>query len=291
MGTDLPLQSASLTINRLDDLVRQVRDLPALPQAVTRVLQLTEDPKSGMADVARALSSDIGLVTRVLKLANSGFYGSAGRIGTISEAIVILGLRTTRNIALAASCQEMLEREVQGYYLPSGALWRHSLACAAAAHNLAKRTHYRGIEEAFIAGLLHDIGKIIIGAYLKSDFDQVLTRVAVGDITYSNAEREILGFDHAEAGARILERWNLPGSLVSAVRYHHSPQEATTYSLAAFVHVADMICLTLGVGMGIDGLAYALDPNALAALNLTSEDFEEVASETCDWLSQDNLYT
>jgi len=271
---------------RLDDLVRQVRDLPALPTSVTRVMQLTNDPKAGLSDVAHALAADQGLAARVLKLANSAYYGSSRRIGTVSEAVVILGMRTTRNLTLATSCQDMLEREVSGYFLPRGALWRHSLACAAAAQNLARRAHFRGTEEAFVAGLLHDIGKVIMSAYLKAEFAQVLTRVAKGEMTFSDAEREALGFDHAEVGARLLERWNLPGALVTAVRYHHVPSQTPESPLAALVHIADTICLTLGIGLGVDGMAYALDPSALAMLNLTEDDFEQVASQTCDTLSE-----
>jgi putative nucleotidyltransferase with HDIG domain len=271
---------------RLDDLIRQVRDLPSLPIAVTRVMQLTNDPKAGLSDVAHALASDQGLAARVLKLANSAYYGSSRRIGTVSEAVVILGMRTTRNLTLATSCQDMLEREVQGYFLPRGALWRHSLACAAAAQNLARRAKFRGTEEAFVAGLLHDIGKVIMSAYLKAEFAQVLTRVAKGKSTFSDAERDVLGFDHAEVGARLLERWNLPPTLVTAVRYHHSPSQIPDNLLAALVHVADTICLTLGIGLGVDGMAYTLDPNALAMLHLTEDDFEQVASQTCDTLSE-----
>ena len=280
------MDSNQTAAKRLDNLIRQVQDLPSLPIAVTRVMQLTNDPKAGLSDVAHALASDQGLAARVLKLANSAYYGSSRRIGTVSEAVVILGMRTTRNLTLAISCQDMLEREVQGYFLPRGALWRHSLACAAAAQNLARRAHFRGTEEAFVAGLLHDIGKVVMSAYLKAEFAQVLTRVAKGRLTFSDAEREVLGFDDAEVGARLLERWNLPSTLVTAVRYHHAPSQAPESPLAALVHVADTICLTLGIGLGVDGMAYTLDPNALAMLHLTEDDFEQVASQTCDTLSE-----
>jgi len=280
------MDSDQTAAKRLDNLIRQVQDLPSLPIAVTRVMQLTNDPKAGLSDVAHALASDQGLAARVLKLANSAYYGSSRRIGTVSEAVVILGMRTTRNLTLATSCQDMLEREVQGYFLPRGALWRHSLACAAAAQNLARRAHFRGTEEAFVAGLLHDIGKVVMSAYLKAEFAQVLTRVAKGRLTFSDAEREVLGFDDAEVGARLLERWNLPSTLVTAVRYHHAPSQAPESPLAALVHVADTICLTLGIGLGVDGMAYTLDPNALAMLHLTEDDFEQVASQTCDTLSE-----
>jgi len=272
---------------RLEALVRRVRDLPALPAAVVRVMHLADDPKAGTADVARALASDQALAARVLKLANSAFYGSTRRISTVSESVISLGMRTTRNLVMATSCQEMLEQDIAGYALPRGALWRHSLACASAAQALAQRACYRATEEAFVAGLLHDIGKVILSTYLQDQFVHVLRRALEGGLTFAEAEREVLGFDHAEAGARLLERWNLPSSLVLAVRWHHAPFDSPSPSLLpCLVHVADAVCLTLGIGLGLDGLAYTLHPEALAALDLTAEDFEQVASQSCDTLAQ-----
>lgn len=272
---------------RLDALVRQVRDLPALPDTVVRVMQLSSDPKSGIADVAKVLVSDQALAARVLKLANSAFYGASRRIATVSDAVIILGLRTTRNLVMASGCQELLESEVAGYGLPRGALLRHSLACASAAQALARRTKYRGVEEAFVAGLLHDLGKVVMNLYLRDQFIQVLIQAATGEITYADAERAVFSFDHAEAGAYLLERWNLPAALVSAVRYHHTPLDSPTDSpLPCLVHVADAICMTLGIGLGLDGLAYTLQPEALARLGLSAADFEAVAGQTCDTLAE-----
>lgn len=281
------METESGSPERLDALVRQVRDLPALPDTVVRVMQLSGNPKAGVADVARVLVSDQALAARVLKLANSAFYGANRRIATVSDAVVILGMRTTRNLVMASGCQELLESEVAGYGLPRGALLRHSLACASAAQALARRTKYRGTEEAFVAGLLHDIGKVVMNLYLRPQFIQVLLRAASGELSYAAAERAVFSFDHAEAGACLLERWNLPPALVSAVRSHHAPLDAPTDSpLPCLVHVADAICLTLGVGLGLDGLAYTLQPEALARLGLTAEDFEAVAGEVCDTLAE-----
>jgi putative nucleotidyltransferase with HDIG domain len=272
---------------RLDALVRQVRDLPALPTTVIRVMQLSNDPKAGVADVARALISDQALAARVLKLANSAFYGASRRIATVSDAVVILGMRTTRNLVMASGCQELLESEVAGYGLPRGTLLRHSLACASGAQALAKRTKYRGVEEAFVAGLLHDLGKVVMNLYGRDQFLQVLIQAASGEMTYADAEHAVFSFDHAEAGAYLLERWNLPATLIAAVRHHHAPLDAPTDSpLPCLVHVADAICLTLGIGLGLDGLAYTLQPEALVRLGLTADDFEAVAGEICDTLTE-----
>ncbi len=274
------------TDQKLNALVRQVRELPALPETVLRVMQLTEDPKAGVADAAKVLVSDQALAARVLKLANSAFYGSSRRIGTVSDAVVILGMRTTRNLVMAASCEALLEGEVAGYGLPRGVLLRHSLACAAAAQALAKRAGYRGLEEAFVAGLLHDIGKVVMNAYERDQFGEVLAKMS-GGAASAEAERAVFGFDHAEAGGCLLERWNLPPALVSAVRHHHVPLDAPGDSpLPCLVHAADAVCLTLGIGLGLSGRTDTLQTEALSALGLTAEDFEEVARQTCDLLAE-----
>ncbi len=274
------------TDEKLNGLVRQVRELPALPETVLRVMQITEDPKAGIADAAKFLVSDQALAARVLKLANSAFYGSSRRIGTVSDAVVILGMRTTRNLVMAASCEALLEGEAAGYGLPRGVLLRHSLVCASAAQALAKRAKYRGLEEAFVAGLLHDIGKVVMNAFQRNDFGEVLAKVS-GGMTYAEAEQVVFGFDHAEAGGRLLERWNLPLSLVSAVRHHHSPLQAPGDSpLPCLVHAADAVCLTLGIGLGLGSRTDTLQTEALSALGLTAEDFEEVARQTCDLLAE-----
>lgn len=276
-------ETSTETDEKLNALVRQVRELPALPETVLRVMQITDDPKAGIADAAKVLVSDQALAARVLKLANSAFYGSSRRIGTVSDAVVILGMRTTRNLVMAASCEALLEGEAAGYGLPRGALLRHSLACASAAQALAKRARFRGMEEAFVAGLLHDIGKVVMNAYQRGQFGEVLARVS-GGATYAEAEQTVFGFDHAEAGSCLLERWNLPLPLVSAVRHHHAPLDAPGDSpLPCLVHAADAVCLALGIGGG--SRTDTLQPEALSVLGLTPEDFEEVVRQTCDLLA------
>ena len=269
----------------MEALVRQVRDLPALPETVLRVMRLADNPKAGVADAAKVLVSDQALAARVLKLANSAFYGASRRVATVSEAVVILGMRTTRNLVMAASCEALLDGEVAGYGLPRGALLRHSLACAAAAQALARRTKFRGLEEAFVAGLLHDLGKVVMNTYGRGQCAEVMERVAFG-AAYADAERSVFGFGHAEAGACLLERWHLPLSLVSAVRWHHAPSNSPSDSpLPCLVHVADAVCQTLGADLGTDGLISTLHPDALSQLRLTAEDFEEVAAQICALLA------
>ena len=275
---------------RLETLVRQVRDLPALPDMAVKVMRLTDDARASANDVARVLAADQAMTARVLKLANSAFYGVPRRVSTVTDAVVLLGMRTVRNMTVALGCQPVLERALPGYALRPGDLWRHSFCCAFAAQCLAKRARYRVAEEAFVGGLLHDIGKVILNTHMQAEFAAVLRYASENDVPFMDAERAVLGFDHAEAGARVLARWNLPPALVDCVRYHHEPLSQPTPSpLTGLVHLADVMCLMLGIGLGGDGLQYPLQEGVLDLLQLSAADFEQATSDVCDALSHSDM--
>lgn len=272
---------------RLDNLVRQVRDLPAMPDLAFKVMRMVEDPQTSAADVARVLSADQAMTARLLKLANSAFYGASRRIATVTEAVVLLGMRTVRNMTLALKCQDLLITALPGYAMQQGDLWRHSFCCAYAAQCLAKRTGYRVVEEAFVGGLLHDIGKVIINVYMQAEFSAIADLATAEHVAFVEAERAVLGFDHAEAGARVLEKWHLPPTLIECVRYHHAPlDQPTPTPLTALVHLSDVLCLMLGVGLGADGLNYPLQDGTLEMLRLAASDFEETALHVSEAIGQ-----
>jgi putative nucleotidyltransferase with HDIG domain len=253
-----------------------------------QVLRAADDDRSNMADVAKAISRDQALTGRVLRLANSSYYGAIRTISTVSDAVVILGLRTVRNLAVAASCQELLAEELSGYQMGHGELWRHSYCSALLAQSLSKRVRYPIAEEAFVAGLLHDVGKALLSVHLRSQFHKVIHLVSTKRIPFIDAEREVLGFDHAEVGARMLQKWNLPVSLVHAVRYHHAPLSAKQpTALTCLVHIADVACLMLGVGLGADGLTYPLDARVLDLLKLSDADIEATMAEVSSIAGED----
>lgn len=275
------------TDRRLQALVQQVRDLPALPEAAVKVMRLADDPRASAADVARVLSADQAMTARILKLANSAFYGASRRVATVTEAVVLLGLRTVRNMTMALSCQDMLDKSLPGYAMGAGDLWRHSFCSAYAAQCLARRAHYRAAEEAFVGGLLHDVGKVVLNIYLQTEWRKVSQIAVRAHLPFMDAERAVLGFDHAEAGARVLEKWNLPLPLIDCVRFHHDPLSQPEPSLlTALVHIADVQCLLLGVGLGGDGLNYPLQDGVLEMLHLTEADFEDTAAEISDAITR-----
>jgi len=275
----------------LEEIVQAVNDLPSLPQIVLRVMELTEDPDSTAQDINAALAQDQGLTARVLKLANSAFYGFPRRIATVTEATVLLGFKTIRSIVLAASVNDMLSQEMEGYALEYGELWRHSQCSAMAARLIARRVKYSGLDVAYTAALLHDIGKVVLNSYLKEAYQEVLEKVDSDNITFLQSERVVLGFDHSQVGAQIAEKWNLPPELVEAIAYHHEPEQAQVNPrLTAIVHLADAICVAMGIGLGIDGLLYPVSPQALEILGLQQSDIDSILSEMVDICSDQQSF-
>jgi putative nucleotidyltransferase with HDIG domain len=238
----------------METLLQAVDDLPSLPQVAIGVLRATGDPGSDAKGVARLISTDQVLTSKVLKLANSAFYGLPRKVTTVSEAVVLLGMNTIRGLALAVSTYDVLRKEYEGYSLGKGQLWRHSVAVALCSQLIAKTKKLPMDEEYFVAGLLHDIGKVVLSTYVGAEFARILDLAVTESISFLDAERSILGFDHAQVGSTIARRWNLPDVLVNAIEFHHEPERSPDLrpTLAA-VHVADIVCLTLGLGVGGDG--------------------------------------
>ncbi len=267
----------------LISLVNKVKNMPPLPQSITQILEITKDDKSSSRELAKVFERDPTLAVNILKLANLPAYGFTSKISTITQAVVCLGLETIKSIALTSSTHEMLNKEIPAYSLEEGMLWQHSISCATCARIIAERIKYKDNEEAYIAGLLLDIGKIILSSFAESEFNQVSERAEKNKIPFNAAEHEVLGFDHPQVGGRIIKKWNLPSALVEAVQYHHQPDKAEEHKkLAYIVHLADVISCMLGIGLGSDGLLYVFEENTLDVLGLNNEDVESIMSELAD---------
>lgn len=268
---------------KLEEIVQKVDELPSLPHVAYHVLKLTSDPKTTIPELASAISADQVLTAKALRMANSAYYGYARRIFSIEDALVILGFNTVRDLVLAASVYNVLDRELQGYFLPKGELWRHSMGTALLARLLARKLAAPLADQAFIAGLLHDIGKIILNYYMKDKFAQVIAMVEEENIPFMIAENRILGFDHAAVGARVAEKWNLPDELVEAIANHHQPGEAKMNAkLSSIVHVADAASMSMGIGLGGDGMLYPFEDFAVQELSLTREILDDTMSKMAD---------
>jgi putative nucleotidyltransferase with HDIG domain len=264
-------------------LLEKIKEMPPLPQSVTQVLEISKSTKSSAQDLAKVFERDPALAANILKIANSSFYGFTRKISSITHAIVCLGLDTVKSIALTSSTQEMLSNEIPAYDLEKGMLLQHSITCATCARIIAQRIGYKDCEEAYTAGLLLDIGKVILSRFAEDQFNQIIEKTKDDKTPFNIAEQEVLGFDHPRIGGRIIKKWNLPPALIEAVQYHHQPEKAeTNKTLTYIVHFADAISDMLGIGLGSDGLMYVLEENTLDILGLSKEDMESIMSELVD---------
>lgn len=275
----------------LEKIVAAVDDLPALPHVVIQVMELTEDPNSTAQDINNVLSQDQAMTARVLKLANSAFYGFPRRIGTITDAIVLLGFKTIKSIVMAASVSDILAGEMKGYALEHGELWKHSQCAAMAARHIARKVKYMQLDLAYTGALLHDIGKVILNNAMKDSYHEVVDLVMEKNITFLDAEIEVLGFSHADVGAKVAEKWNLPKDLVEAIAYHHNPEKATVnQKLTSIVHISDVLCVSMGIGIGVDGMLYSISQEAMEMFELDQLAIDKIVSELVDIFSDQQSF-
>jgi len=262
-------------------LVENIEGLPTLPTIVARINQLVQDPNTSAADINEVLSNDLALSSRLLKLANSSYYGFPSKISSVTHAVVLLGYNTVRNVALSAFVIDALEaRDLPFGYRP---FWAHSVATAAAASTLLRPRSRQLADDGFICGLLHDIGKVVLHQFARPQFAEVLGLVRRRDCLIAEAEREVLGFTHAEVGGALLSEWHLPPFLYSAVADHHLLEgEGKVLMLSAAVHAADVFARALMLGNGGDHRLPALSPRAAQLLGITPENVAEKLKEAAE---------
>ena len=277
----------------VDEMLDFGDKLPSFPTAVAEAIRMLSSESTDNDSIAAALQRDQALVAQVLKMANSAFYGVSRRVSTVKQALLVLGRNAVRSLVVAVSAQEFLGRAQPGYLLARGQLWEYSLASGAAASLVAHKVGYKPADEAFVAGLLHDIGKVVLSEYLAERSTELAEMVGLATdlVSFDTIEQELLHIDHAALGSMLCDHWQLPARLSHAVRYHHSPSQAgDDWQLAAVVHAANALTMTVGIGLGVDGLQYLLDESALLRLGLTSEDMEVLADELIDQLSRPNPF-
>lgn len=239
-------ETASPGKEKLESLIEEVVDLHTLPVIVLEADRLMRDPRTSAQQVADLLSRDPALAGRILRLVNSPIYGFQKRIGNLTQAIVILGFQTVKNLMLTVSVIESFRTGgSQGFDYPR--FWAHSVGCAIAAGEIARLANAPHAEEAYIAGLLHDVGKLVVGQHLPELWETIAGHMAAG-MPETEAEVEVLGRDHSDIGGMLARAWSLPPSLVDAIRDHHHPGESgAEVSAADVVHLADILVTALGI--------------------------------------------
>lgn len=253
--------------------LREVKNLPTLPGIVAKLSRMADDPDTTTEQMGKLISKDHILAAKLLKLVNSAFYGFPQRISSLSSAIILLGFNVIKSLIISASIFELMETsDVE--------LWEHSLGTAVAASVLAKRLGIKDPEEISTAGLIHDIGKVAIKMELPQQYDEILNRVEMQKISMFEAERLVLGLDHAEVGGWLAKSWFLPKKLVEPIACHHLPKNSQDEPLAtAILHFSDILIRGLGYGHGADIWVPPMSKIAWDALGLSAIDLDEVLGE------------
>jgi len=258
----------------VEQVLQRLQDLPSLPTVVLQVYQMADDPNVSAQQMALVIGKDQGFTLRLLRLANSAYYGMMRRIGTIEEAVVVLGIHTVRNLALIAATYPLFRRALLGYTPQVSGLWSHSMAVGLVAQTGARLFEVQARNEAFTAGLLHDVGKLIISTALTDWMGDLHDLVHNYRMPVHEAERELFGFTHEEIGALVVERWNLPPLIAKMIRFHHQSL-AQNDTNCALIEFADYCANQLGYMMDPEAPPEPFDTRVLNVLGVNYEEAEQ----------------
>ncbi len=235
--------------SELEKTILSAGDLPTIPVVATKVMQLIESDRATAEEISKVVSTDPAVAARVLKISNSSFYGRQGTIQNLSQAIVLLGFTTLKSIVVTASVRQVY----QPFGLTEKMLWEHSFGAALAARAIASQIVGIDEEEAFLAGLFHDIGKVIMNNHDRAKFQMVMERCYNEDLLFTEAEKLAYPYTHEEVGSLVIKKWNFPTTLTETVLRHHTfafedLEDLTLLHLTSVVNLADQFCLKLGIG-------------------------------------------
>ncbi len=284
-GKSSPPLPTEPSIDR-DEIIEQLRDrigqLPSLPGIVREVMRLSQDPNAGAPHFEKVIRQDQVLAGKILQVANSSLYAREKKVTTITEAVVLLGLDELKSIVFSLNGSKLLAHKLAWYGYDGTGLWLHSVACAQACRTIgaAAGLKKKATEQMYVAGLIHDIGKVMLGGALQEVARDFAPGVTTAELDVIAVEQAHLSLSHAEAGEMIATHWKLSPDQKAAVRFHHEPAAAGPHSwAAAVVHVADRV--SDRVGLGLEGdyrFDLALDVNAAAILSLSPEVLAQCAS-------------
>jgi putative nucleotidyltransferase with HDIG domain len=277
-----------MTMPTLDDYINQVKTLPPAPRVLSELLSLLREHDTHSGRIVELVTYDPALTVKVLRRCNSAAAGAAHPVHDLPEAVTRLGFDEIYRLVATVVGESMLGSAQRGYGIATGELWQHSVTVALAARIIAQS--FNADENlAFTAGLLHDIGKLVLSGSLEGAYDKLVEETGTSGHSFLEAEKAILGVEHAEVGGRLLERWKFPEYLVKAIWHHHDPLQARPHErLAAYVYVSDMIAHCLGQGHGHQAFAVRDRSETLEMLEIGAKDFETLTLQTALVLEKTN---
>jgi HD-like signal output (HDOD) protein len=271
--------AAERTAQQLQNIIMTTRDLPAMPQVASKVLELSSDPNTSAKQLQQVISDDQAMTGRILKIANSAMYSCSRKVKTLTEAIVMLGFNSIRSLVVTSAARNLYNTRKSRTGLKERLLWEHSIGAAFAARLLAAERSPNLAEEAFLAGLMHDIGKLVLNLRVPEQFDEIVQIVYNENRPFHVTETELLGFDHTHVGALLVNKWKLSPLLESVILDHHNPAAMNGDNpLLLYLDLANRMCRQMGIGFIDDPEVDLVNCPANRVLQLSPAVFEKTAA-------------
>jgi len=269
------------------ELIHNLGDLPPLPQVATRIIRISADSDTSSEELQRLIRTDQALTAQVLKVANSAMFGRVREVTTLTQAILTLGFFTTRSVALASSVKNLFSRGPVG--VQERIHWEHALVTAITGSAFSKAMGFAAIEEVFLAGLMHDIGKGVLTLKFPEGYGALLRRVSEQEEDVLSLELDTFGFDHTMVGEALLQSWNLSQSIEAVVRWHHDPLGAAPEHrrLVALVALGNQLAIDLQIGFGMPDSLAGATWEAMDILRLEERTFQEHRVSALEALERD----
>jgi putative nucleotidyltransferase with HDIG domain len=260
-----------------EQIINEINALTPVSHMGDKIMEIACNPDSSLNELVDVIKYDQGTTANLLKTCNSAYFGLKTRISSVKQAVAYLGVEKVACLVTLSSSANNFKKAQSGYDLNEGELWRYSVSSALIAQELAEKLCPENISLIFTAALLKDIGKVVLSTYVKDAFNDIIEAVNTKGLAFVEAEREIIGIDHAELGARFAEKWHFAPEMVDIIRHHHAPDRASGGDMnIPIVYLADSICMMIGIGGGADGLSYRYDQGVLDRLNFSAGDLEKV---------------
>ena len=267
-----------MTMNAVE-LVKGIAKLASLPEVCVRVNEMVDDPRSSAAEIGKVISRDTALTAQLLRMANSAFYNFPSKVDTISRAVTVVGERELRYLVLALSAVRTFS-QIPVELINMASFWRHNVYCGVVARLVAGQCHVLHSERLFVAGLMHDVGMLVMMNRVPELERQALAESESGEKEQYQAENELFGFDHAEVGGILMRQWNIPEALCESVACHHDISKAENAKLdAAIIHIANVITNRAELETGYEGPVPQVDPQAWEVTGLNEDVMNVVADE------------
>jgi len=274
---------------RIESIIENISQLPSIPEVASKIINMVNDPNVAIKAVAEEISQDQAMTTNILKLCNSAYFSKGKEISSIDRAIMTLGLKEVKDIIMVVATKPVLDKFVIGYDLAKGDLWKQGLVVAHLSKFIAVGKKRKDIADVvFTGGIIHNVGKVVLALFVQNTFNEIMNEVQSKNITFNEAEKLIMGFNHQEISEKVLAKWNFPPVLQNIVRYYADPQNAPEEfkTEVSIVHIANSLSLMAGIGVGSDGLFHELNSEAIAAAGLSEREIETLFSKIPEIVKQ-----